>query len=96
MTTFLWDEDKTPHAWQFETPSTMEEKVSEIEKRIEHVGPIPRLVFDSVLFRKAIFECITGGAQAVETVSDSDLHKAMRGKYSPFIASASGGEDRSH
>lgn len=86
MATVLWDNDNTLHPWQVDTLNTIEEKQTEVEKRIDFVRPIPRLVFESELFRKAIIECIIGGAQAVEKVSDSDLYKAMRGKYSPLLA----------
>ncbi|PXF44624.1 hypothetical protein BWQ96_05619 [Gracilariopsis chorda] len=44
MTQVLWDEDKTPHPRHLDTLSTMKEKMTEIKKRIELVGPIPRLV----------------------------------------------------
>eukprot|EP00178_Gracilaria_changii_P015119 TRINITY_DN423_c0_g1_i2.p1 TRINITY_DN423_c0_g1~~TRINITY_DN423_c0_g1_i2.p1 ORF type:complete len:327 (+),score=47.19 TRINITY_DN423_c0_g1_i2:855-1835(+) len=94
MTQVLWDEYRTPHRWQRGKINTPEEKVAEIEKRIELVGTIPRLLFDSALFVRAIEECLYSAKEAAQNVSDSDLYNAMFGKYTPFVgkhpASASG------
>lgn len=64
MTTVLWDEDKTTHPWKLDALNTMGEQMREIKKRIELVGPIPCLVFNSDLFDEAVKECLSGSAEA--------------------------------
>lgn len=86
MTQILWDEDKSPHPWQRGKLCTLEQKMTEIGKRAELVGPIPRLVFDSDSFGKAIIECLSGAFQAANVVSDSELYEALHGRYSPYLA----------
>ena len=85
MTSVVWDIEKTPHPWQHSKLETLEERISEVEKRIELVGPIPRMVFSSSLFRRAIADCRSSARKAAETITDLELCKAMRGKYTPFI-----------
>lgn len=90
MVIFLWNEVSTPsmwssHWWQVGKINSLEEKIGEIEKRIDLVGPIPRLVFSSQLFQGAINECLSGAVNAAADVSDSELYKALCGRYSPFI-----------
>lgn len=85
MTPVLWSERVTPHAWQVGEVNTAEEKVAEIEKRIELIGPIPRLVFNSTLLRKSISDCRGSAREAAERISDLELYEAMLGKYTPFV-----------
>lgn len=63
----------------------MKQKMSEVEERIELVGAIPRLVFDSDLFLRAISDFRGSAREAAESLSDTDLYEAMLGKYSPFV-----------
>lgn len=86
MTPILWNEqvaNQSPHKWQIGKLNTAEEKVREVEKRIKLVGPIPRLVFNSQLFLSAVKECLQDGHEAARKVSDSNLYKALCGRYSP-------------
>lgn len=52
---------------------------------MELVGAIPRLVFASKLFEGTVSESLQGVAKAAELITDSDLYKAMRGTYTPFL-----------
>ena len=92
MTKVLWNGKTTPHPWQRGELDTEERKVAEVRKRIELVGSIPRLVFDSVSFRDAVKECLNGAAEAAEELTDAALYKALRGKYSSFIEKHSASE----
>lgn len=86
MTKVLWNDENTPHPWQRGEFNTLQEKLAEVEKRIELVGPIPRLIFHSMLFIDAVKECLQGANEAALKVSNSDVYRALRGKYTPFLA----------
>eukprot|EP00178_Gracilaria_changii_P022651 TRINITY_DN674_c0_g2_i1.p1 TRINITY_DN674_c0_g2~~TRINITY_DN674_c0_g2_i1.p1 ORF type:complete len:318 (+),score=35.79 TRINITY_DN674_c0_g2_i1:683-1636(+) len=85
MTPILWNDATSPHPWQHSKLNTLEVKMVEIEKRIELVGPIPRLVFNSRLFVNAVERCEQGAEEAAMTVSDRNIFKALRGRYRALI-----------
>lgn len=85
MVPVLYNPRKTPHPWQESKLNTPEEREAEIEKRIDLVGPIIRFVFDSDLFQEAITERLNTAGNAAVDVLDSNLHKALRGIYTPLI-----------
>ena len=70
MTSVLWDIEKTPHPWQHSKPETLEERISEVEKRIEFDGTIPRIVLSSSLFRRVIADCRSSSRKAAEKLTD--------------------------
>lgn len=67
MTQFLWDEDKTPYPWKIDELNTLEKQMVEIEKKIELIGAIPLLMFNSRLFGNAIKQGRQGATEAAET-----------------------------
>lgn len=56
MTQVLWDGKKTPRPWRLDTLCSMDEKMSEVEKRKELVGAILRLFCWSTSFERAMSE----------------------------------------
>lgn len=85
MTSVLWDK-RTPHSWQARKEMSVEEKEVEVEKRVNLVGPIPRLVFNSQLLRRAIIDCLSDARKLAESLSDLELYEAMLGRYTPFVS----------
>ena len=65
-----------------------------IAKRIELVGPIPRLVFNASLYERAVSNCRGKCNELAKSLTNIELYDALFGRYCPSVethsASASG------
>lgn len=86
MTHVLWNDERTPHPWQYGKQITSEEKGEEIKKRVELVGPIPRLVFNSASFLDAIEDYRRNARRVAQVLSDVQLYEAMLGRYTSTVS----------
>ena len=85
MTPVLWDDETTPLMWQLVGFNTLEEKVKEIRKTMELVGPIPRLVFNEAIFKEALRDSRSKCDNVAKELSDEDHYMALRGTYKPSM-----------
>ncbi len=79
------ERQKIPYPWQLGKFNRLEEQIAKVEKIIELVVPIPRLVFDSGMVHRAVIQCLQGPVEAAEGVSNADLYKVLHERYASSL-----------